>query len=211
MTRWMTGDAVPSPGPAPGAGPEPARGGGRHRRHRLTVAVAAALVLAAGAAVFASVSSSGGNTGSQPLVDRTYTPAPAFALPGLLTPRRTVSLVDFRGKPLVLNFWASWCFPCQTEMPLLESASRAAHGSVQFVGIDTDDSRSAAVSFLRQHHVSYLSLYLADGSGTVGTAYGLIGLPITVFVSADGTMLGRHVGQLQAATLRAALKTAFGS
>jgi cytochrome c biogenesis protein CcmG/thiol:disulfide interchange protein DsbE len=120
------------------------------------------------------------------------------------------SPVDFRGKPLVLNFWASWCFPCQTEMPLLESASRNADGLVQFVGVDTDDSRGPAITFLRLHHVTYPTLSLADGTGSIGTAYGLIGLPITVFVSADGTMLGRHIGQLDAATLRAALKLAFG-
>lgn len=176
-------------------------------------AVAAGLLLAAGAAVFATLSmstSDGAGPVSEPLVDRTFAPAAAFSLPDLQAPSRHLSLADFRGKPLVLNFWASWCFPCQTEMPLLESASRGAGGTVQFVGVDTDDTRSAAVAFLRQHHVDYPSLYLSSGTGSVGNAYGLIGLPITWFISADGTVLGRHIGQLDAATLSAAMKLAFG-
>jgi thiol-disulfide isomerase/thioredoxin len=173
-------------------------------------AVAAGLVVAAGAAVFAYASSSGGGAASDALVDRTGTPAPAFSLPELLVPGHRVSLSDLRGQPTVLNFWASWCFPCQTEMPLLESASRAERGSVRFVGIDTDDTGGAAITFVRQHHVSYPALSLASGTGTLGAAYGLVGLPITVFVSADGTELGRHIGQLDAATLKAALNQAYG-
>jgi cytochrome c biogenesis protein CcmG/thiol:disulfide interchange protein DsbE len=172
--------------------------------------LAVGLILAATAAVFAYLSTSGtGGPVSDPLVDRTFAPAAAFSLPELQTPGRRVSLADFRGKPLVLNFWASWCFPCQTEMPLLESASREERGRVQFVGVDTDDTRTTALAFLRQHHVDYRSLYLTSATGSVGNAYGLIGLPITWFISADGTVMGRHIGQLDAATLRAALKQAF--
>lgn len=143
------------------------------------------------------------------LIDRTDRPAPAFSLPEVLAPNRHLSLANFRGRPLVLNFWASWCYPCQTEMPLLESAYRSERGAVQFVGVDTDDTRTAAAAFLARTHVSYVSLFLPR-PGTVSTSYQLVGLPITVFISARGRLLGRHIGQLDAATLKAALDLAFG-
>ena len=93
-----------------------------------------------------------------------------------------MSLADFKRDPLVINFWASWCYPCQTEMPLLESAYRSDHGTVRFLGIDTDDTRHAAISFLVRLHITYPSLFMPEHS-PVTTSYGLIGLPITVFVS----------------------------
>jgi cytochrome c biogenesis protein CcmG/thiol:disulfide interchange protein DsbE len=144
------------------------------------------------------------------LIDRTDRPAPKFSLPEVLEPSRELTLADFRGRPLVLNFWASWCYPCQTEMPLLESAYRSARGAVQFVGVDTDDTRKAAAAFLARTHVSYVSLFMPR-PGPVSTSYQLEGLPITVFISPRGRVLGRHVGQLNAATLKAALDLAFGS
>jgi cytochrome c biogenesis protein CcmG, thiol:disulfide interchange protein DsbE len=180
----------------------------RRRRWRLACTAIAVSVLVIGALV-AYVSHSG--TGVMyALIDRTDRPAPKFSLPEVLVPSRELTLADFRGRPLVLNFWASWCYPCQTEMPLLESAYRSARGAVQFVGVDTDDTRKAAAAFLARTHVSYVSLFMPR-PGPVSTSYQLEGLPITVFISARGRVLGRHVGQLNAATLKAALDLAFGS
>ena len=180
---------------------------GRRRGWRLAGTAIAVSALVVGAIV-AYLSHSG--TGVvYALIDRTDRPAPTFSLPEVLVPSRQLTLADFRGRPLVLNFWASWCYPCQTEMPLLESAYRSARGAVQFVGVDTDDSRKAAAAFLARTHVSYMSLFMPR-PGPVSTSYQLEGLPITVFISARGRMLGRHVGQLNAATLRAAMDLAFG-
>ncbi len=194
----------------PDGPPPPAR-----TRRRVWIAVAAAAAaLAAGAVAGAVLSSPGSSPRSNvsgALADRTGGPAPAFSLADLRTPSRTVSLSDFRGRDLVLNFWASWCFPCQSETPVLESAYRAAHGAVQFVGVDTGDTRGAALAFASRKHVTYPLLSLPDLHGKVVTEYGLPGLPVTVFVSAQGTLLGEHIGQLDAATLRAAMTEAFGS
>jgi cytochrome c biogenesis protein CcmG/thiol:disulfide interchange protein DsbE len=183
--------------------------GRRRSIRRWLLAVALVTLAAVAAAGVYAVLSSSNSAVTDPLVDRTDRPAPAFSLPELLTPERTVTLAAFNGKPLVINFWASWCFPCQTEMPLLESAYRSNHGSVQFLGIDTDDRRGAAIRFLARVHVTYPSLFMPQ-RGPVATSYDLIGLPITVFISAHGTVVGRHVGQLNGPTLRAALKLAFG-
>jgi cytochrome c biogenesis protein CcmG, thiol:disulfide interchange protein DsbE len=182
----------------------------RHSARRWLLLLAlVALAALAGGGVYAAVSS-GNNVVTDPLVDRTDRPAPAFSLPELLRPERTMSLASFGGKPLVINFWASWCFPCQTEMPLLESAYRAEHGAVRFLGIDTDDKRGSAIRFLSRVHVTYPSLFMPE-RGPVAISYDLIGLPITVFISANGTLVGRHIGPLNGPTLRAALKLAFGA
>ncbi len=180
---------------------------GRWRRWRLAGTAIAVSALVVGALV-AYLSHSGTGV-AYALIDRTDRPAPTFSLPEVLVPSRQLTLTDFRGRPLVLNFWASWCYACQTEMPLLESAYRSARGAVQFIGVDTDDTRRAAAAFLARTHVSYVSLFMPR-PGPVSNAYQLVGLPITVFISAGGRVLGRHVGQLNAPTLRVALDLAFG-
>ncbi|MGO9657282.1 MAG: TlpA family protein disulfide reductase [Acidimicrobiales bacterium] len=188
------------------------RRGRAHRGKRWAVTGAMiALTVLVGAGLYAGLAGSGSGTGANdPLVDRTQKPAPNFSLPELARPARRMSLADFRGKPLVINFWASWCYPCQTEMPLLEAAFRSERGAVQFLGIDTNDTRSAALRFLQRVHVTYPSLVLSHPASPVVTSYGLIGLPITFFISPKGTVMGRHIGPMNAATLHAALELAFG-
>lgn len=194
---------MPSPVPAG----RPRR---RYRRRRWAL-IGAVVVLSmlAGTGLYAALAGSGSGV-IDPLVGRTHKPAPGFSLPGLLAPGREVSLADFRGKPLVVNFWASWCYPCETEMPLLEAAFRSERGAVQFLGIDADDTRNSALRFLKKVHITYPSLVLSDPANPVTTSYGLIGLPITYFISPAGTVMGRHIGQMNRATLEAALDLAFG-
>ena len=131
--------------------------------------------------------------------------APAFSLPDLADPSRVLSLAQLRGRPVLVNFWASWCVPCRKEMPVLEATYRRLHGRVAFVGVDTNDTRDAALSFLRQTGVTYPSAY--DPHGTAATTYGLFGLPTTVFVAPDGQMLERHVGALSSGSLAAGIAT----
>jgi cytochrome c biogenesis protein CcmG, thiol:disulfide interchange protein DsbE len=149
----------------------------------------------------------GNSTAQDPLVGRTGKQAPDFALPALENTISTVSLASFRGKPLVINFWASWCVPCRTEMPLLEKAFRAEHRNVQFLGIDSNDSSSSARLFLKQIGVTYPAV--SDSNGSVAIRYGLFGLPTTVFISASGAIVGRSIGQLHPSTLPIALWEAF--
>lgn len=177
------------------------------KRRQVLIAVVIALLVVGGAGIFATVTTSGGK-GGPALVDRTGAPAQEFSLPSLLTPSQQVSLSAFRGHGLVLNFWASWCYPCTKEMPLLEAAYRSDRGKVQFLGIDSGDSSGAAISFLAKVHVTYPSVF--DSQEKLASAYGLFGLPTTVFISADGKVLGRHIGQLDSKTLHEALAEAFG-
>ncbi len=125
--------------------------------------------------------------------------APGFSLSNLEEPTDHVSLAKYRGRPVVLNFWASWCVPCRKEMPLLEATYHRDSAGVVFVGIDTNDTRSAALAFARETGVSYP--LASDPGGTAATNYGLFGLPTTVFIDRTGHIVGREVGELHGDTL----------
>ena len=198
----------PSPG-SDGRSPEHTSHRDRSRKWRRAAVLVAIVVLALVAGgTFVTLSTSDTGTGN-PLVEETHGPAPAFSLSDLLVPTRTISLSDYRGKELVLNFWASWCVACQAEMSLLESAYRSEHGNVKFLGIDTNDTRTIAQGFLARVHVTYPCAF--DPHLQAASAYGIFGLPVTVFISANGKMLGRHIGQLDVTVLQRALRNAFGS
>jgi thiol-disulfide isomerase/thioredoxin len=114
-----------------------------------------------------------------------------------------LAMQSFRGKPLVLNFWATWCPPCVEEMPLLESFFKQNAGkSIQVVGLAIDQP-SAVRSFLQRTPVSY-PVGLAGLGGTeltkiLGNESG--GLPFTVVIGADGEVVQRRMGRVSKADL----------
>jgi cytochrome c biogenesis protein CcmG/thiol:disulfide interchange protein DsbE len=126
--------------------------------------------------------------------------APTFTVTDVRHPSRTVTLTSRRGTPVVLNFWATWCVPCRKEMPDLEAVHRSLGGRIAFIGIDNRDSRRLAIKFLRDTGVTYPTGF--DPDGQIAAAYGVLGMPTTVFISADGTVVAKHTGQLRASTLR---------
>ena len=126
-------------------------------------------------------------------------PAPLFALPSLDDPTQTVRLADYRGQPVVLNFWASWCVPCRREMPRLAAAARRLEGRVAFVGVNYKDSREDALPFVRETGVGYPSA--VDRDGSLGGRYGVYGIPTTLFIDPDGRILGRYLGEIDGDTL----------
>lgn len=128
--------------------------------------------------------------------------APAFSLS--TTARSTVSLGSLAGRPLVINFWASYCPPCRAEMPMLQRVM-GAQSSAQLVLMDEGESRDAAVKFLGALGITQDALLDSDLS--VGRQYGAIAFPTTVFVNADGTIAGRQIGQLDERVLTAELAT----
>lgn len=134
------------------------------------------------------------------------TEAPSFNLVNLAHPSRSVSLQEFRGHPLVINFWASWCPPCRKEMPALARVAQQLVGKVAFVGLDTQDERSAGLAFARSTNVHYP---LAFDTAQVWSAYGVYGLPTTFFVSSDGHILGKQVGGLTQSRLLGILHEVF--
>ena len=125
--------------------------------------------------------------------------ASPWDLPSLSSPAAAISLAQFKGRPLVLNFWASWCPPCRKEMPALAATARRLAGQVAFVGIDTNDQRSAALAFASNAGVGYPLGF--DPRAHVAGNYSAYGLPTTYFISAQGKILGRQVGGMTAARL----------
>ena len=119
---------------------------------------------------------------------------------------RQVSLSQLRGRPLVINFFASWCAPCRVELPLLEQQA-AIHPELTFVLIDVSDRQSAAADLLSRLHVR-TPVVLSDPDGATSAAYGVPGLPTTVFVRADGSIAVQIARQIDSATLGAGMAAA---
>ena len=137
--------------------------------------------------------------------------APAFSLPLLGDDSgQQVALSTYRGKPLIVNFFASWCVPCKTETPLLASFYRGAKGKIALVGLDENDSVANATAFTRADGVSYPVGW--DPHFAVGTAYGVIALPQTFFLNAKHQIVDRVFGKVTLASLHKgmALATAGG-
>ena len=139
-------------------------------------------------------------------------PAPAFSLRRLDT-NGTLALASLRGKPVVLNFWASWCVPCKGEAKMLEDAwQRYRSQGVVFVGIDWHDVKSDARRFLDHHGVTYPTVL--DGSGSITDRYGVVGVPETYFIDRRGRLVGEHiVGTVvnQKDRFRSGVEAALGS
>ncbi len=111
---------------------------------------------------------------------------------------QTVSLSDFKGKLLVLNFWASWCPPCRQEAPVLQAAARRTAGQVAFVGVDIQDSDAGARAYEAEMRDPY-----PIGPATLGGAadYGVNSPPETFFIDRSGTVLNYVIGPLDKSTL----------
>lgn len=135
-------------------------------------------------------------------------PAAPFELTDVRDPKRTIALADFKGRPVVLNFWASWCNPCQREMPAFQSVHEQLGGRVVILGIDTKDIRSDASDFLRNTGVTYRTA--SDPDGAVASVYGVVGLPQTFFISAQGKIVDRFIGEISGAELMATIAARFG-
>ena len=118
-------------------------------------------------------------------------PAPAFSLKRI-DGSGVVDLAALRGKPVVLNFWASWCVPCKGEAAALETAyKRYRSQGVVFLGVDYHDVTGDARTFLNHHDVTYTTAQ--DGSGMVGDKYGITGVPETYFIDRRGRLVGFHI------------------
>lgn len=109
---------------------------------------------------------------------------------------------DLAGQAVVLNFWASWCVPCRTEMPAFESAYRANRDrGITFVGLAVEDSQDSASTFVKELDITYPTG--PDAGNEVSLRYGVTGLPTTVFIARDGTVARRWLGVLSEQQLAA--------
>ena len=118
--------------------------------------------------------------------------APEFVLPDLAG--KTVSLSTFRGKPVLVNFWATWCESCREKMPALEDLyrRRAAEGVV-ILGVSIDEEASAVPPFVKEHKLTY-PILIADRKAV--SDYSVRGLPTSFLIDAEGRITRRWVGAL---------------
>jgi len=126
--------------------------------------------------------------------------APAFSLPALGHSGRQVALSGYRGQPLIVNFFASWCEPCKKETPLLAAFFRTEKGKVALVGLDENDVAANATTFTRADGVGYPVGW--DPAGTAAGAYGVSALPQTFFLNARHQVVDRVFGAVTLADLR---------
>lgn len=119
-----------------------------------------------------------------------------------------VTLASFRGKPVVVNFFASWCVPCRKEMPAIQATAAKLGEKVAFVGIDHQDDRGGALQLLNDSGVRYPTGY--DPAGQVATSYGLFGMPTTLFVDRDGRLVDKHTGEITQEKLEQDIQRLFG-
>jgi cytochrome c biogenesis protein CcmG/thiol:disulfide interchange protein DsbE len=140
-----------------------------------------------------------------PLVGR---PAPAFALP-VVGGGDPVRLDALRGKPVVVNFWATWCVPCYQEHPALTGAARAMGDDVQFLGVVYEDEEAKVRAFLAERGSTYPTLL--DEGGRTAIAYGVYGVPETYFIDPAGRIVEKYVGPLDRSTISRLVARAKGS
>lgn len=170
------------------------------------------LILLAGAGwIWISAATPGAVTQGQIPAPREGFLAPDFTL--MSSSGQEIHLADLRGKPVIINLWASWCPPCKAEMPALERVYQAYEDQgLQVIAVNAtyQDTRAAADSFARSEGLTFPIVYDTDGS--VSKEYQLQALPSTFFVGADGkiqtVVLG---GPMSEALLRSKVEQLLGS
>ena len=130
-------------------------------------------------------------------------PAPDFALVDVRDDGNVIQLSDFRGKVVVLNWYASWCGPCRSEMPAFEVAYENLGDDVVFFGVNLQETRQDAAAMLDDMAATYPSVL--DPDGEVGQRYRVTGLPVTYIIDRDGMVVSGGQGVMTEETLRAEL------
>ena len=135
-------------------------------------------------------------------------PAPNFTLNRVGAPG-TLQLASLRGKVVVLNFWASWCYPCNQEAPTLQAAAKRWGKRVVVLGVDVNDPTSDARKFARKFKLTYPLVH--DNHNVTSPKYGLTGLPETFFIDRSGKLVGHVAAAIDAADLRDGVEQALKS
>ena len=127
--------------------------------------------------------------GRHPLLDQA---APEVALPAL-DDDDDVRLSALRGRPVLVNFWASWCIPCREEFPLFKAAlADPDNADLEILGVVYQDSESAAAEFMQSQSATWPAL--TDAGGTVANAYGVVAPPMTFYVDREGIVRALSFG-----------------
>ncbi len=121
---------------------------------------------------------------------------------------KTVKLSDFKGTPVVLNFWTSWCSYCRSEMPYFESAYKQYGDQVQFIMLNpvkSERSSNGGKTFIQESGYTFPVFYETEGKAI--TSYGLRGFPATIFIDANGNIVDKNLGAISQAKLNEMIQT----
>ncbi|HEY7275797.1 MAG TPA: TlpA disulfide reductase family protein [Trebonia sp.] len=171
------------------------------RRHKVITGIVALFIAAVIAVSLATNASSASPTSS---AAPNHPAAAGFTLPALGQAGKQISLSQYQGKPVIVNFWASWCEPCQKETPLLASWYKQQHGHVVLLGLDENDTTANALKFADAKGVSYPIGF--DPQVTAALAYNVDGLPQTFFLNAQHRIVDHVLGAVTSAQLAKGLR-----
>jgi thiol-disulfide isomerase/thioredoxin len=163
------------------------------RRAKIATAIAVTLAVVAVALVLAAAHGPA-RQAAPPMA------AKSFSLPVLGQPGSTVSLAQYTGQPVIVNFFASWCEPCQRETPLLARYYDSHAGHLNLIGIDANDQQAAALRFVAKVGVRYPVGWDPFPAATT-TSYGVLALPQTFFLNAQHRIVARVMGAVTARVL----------
>ena len=179
---------------------------GRVRALRSTRLVVAASAVAAAAVALIVV---GATVGSGAPTPQNLGPAKNFTLGVLGHPGRQLSLQSMTGHPVIVNFFASWCAPCQKETPLIARFYRSRQAHVAIIGVDVNDSAAKAMAFVRKSGVTY-PVAVDPMPMRAAIAYNLPGLPATFFLNARHIIVKRFFGPVTEAELASGTRLMTG-
>ncbi len=171
------------------------------------------IALGAGSGAALWYSSAPGIQASHPAILRTTpltaapapvveSPAPDFSLLDL--DGREIALSDFRGRSVILNFWATWCEPCRAELPLLDRIARENQDSLSVIAVDAGESEAEIRLFVDPLDLTALRI-LSDPSGTVRDNYLVRGLPTSFFLDSSGIIRRIKIGTLESSEIESIL------
>lgn len=180
----------------------------RYRLRFLAAIAASALIVAACSGTGSTPTGEGGGaTTATPNTGSPGEPAPTQSFQTFAG--ETVSLATYQGKPVVLNFWASWCPSCVAEMSAaFRPVEEDLGDEITFLGMNIQDDRALAEALLEETGVDWVSA--EDPSGDLYVELGGLAMPFTVYISADGLVLEKHNGPLTEGQLRSQIAEVFG-
>ncbi len=154
---------------------------------------AGALAVLLAVALFAALAACGSSSGPK-------------ALKGTTLTGESVDLAVYRGKPVVINFFASWCGPCNLEAPEVAAFAKA-HPEVTVVGVDVNDAQGDGQGFVSKYGFEFP--VISDPNGSLAQDWGVEGIPTTFFVDKDGVVKDHVVGASDSATFESKLKRLY--
>ena len=181
----------------------------QNKRKIVLISIAFVLIIAIAVLSYDYIGGKYSETKSQQETSKEANMAPDFTV--LNSDGTEVAFSDFVGKPIIINFWASWCGPCVSEMPVFDKIYKELGDEVVFLMVNlTDGSRetiTSAKNFVQKGGYSF-PIYF-DTKYSAATVYGVSSIPATVFIDADGVIKESYLGAMTEATFRSKLMSIY--